>query len=351
MTTQADTPLTIAVLGAGLIGQRHVALVQAEAGARLHALVDPDPATRAFAQTRGADWFEDFAAMLERAGRPDAVIIATPNQTHVALGLEAVAARLPMLVEKPVADTVASGRALVDAAEAAGVPILVGHHRRHNSLIRRARAMIEEGRLGPLVAVHGVFWLKKPDEYFDHAWRREPGAGPLLINCIHDVDLLRHLCGEIVEVQAMASNAHRGFAVEDTAAILMRFANGALGTFALTDCAVAPWSWEQTAGENPAYPRSGETCYFIAGARGALALPHLDLWTNPERQGWFEPLRRERVMATQDDPLTLQLRHFVDVARGRAAPLVSGREALKTLQTIEAIRHAAETGARVAVAQ
>ncbi|WP_375167835.1 Gfo/Idh/MocA family oxidoreductase [Bradyrhizobium sp. CCGB01] len=94
--------------------------------------------------------------------------------------------------------------------------MLTGHHRRHNPMIQRAKAEIDSGRLGPIVSVHGMFWLIKPDEYFDVAWRREKGAGPVFLNLIHDVDLLRYLCGDIVAVQAAQSNRLRGNAVEET---------------------------------------------------------------------------------------------------------------------------------------
>ena len=73
------------------------------------------------------------------------------------------------------------------------------------------------------------------------------------MNLIHDMDLLRHLCGEVTSVQAFESNAARGIR-EDSAVILLRFANGALGTVTVSDTIVAPWSWElTTGGENPAY--------------------------------------------------------------------------------------------------
>ncbi|BBO07683.1 putative dehydrogenase [Bradyrhizobium ottawaense] len=144
----------------------------------------------------------------------------TPNQMHVANGMDCIAARIPALIEKPLADDVVAAHALVEASERAGVPLLTGHHRRHNPMIQRARAEIERGRLGQIVSVHGMFWLIKPDDYFDVAWRRERGAGPVFLNLIHDVDLLRYLCGDIVAVQAAQSNRLRGNEVEETALIL-----------------------------------------------------------------------------------------------------------------------------------
>ena len=203
-----DNP-RLAVVGAGLIGQRHARLIVAGADAALSAIVDPTDAARDFAAGIGAPWFASVADMLA-VDRPDGLIVATPNQLHLDHGLQAVEAGLPALIEKPIADSVAAADQLVAAAEKAGVPLLIGHHRRHNPLIAQAKAKIDAGDLGRLVAVHGMFWLYKPDDYFDVEWRRKPGAGPVYINLIHDIDLLRHLIGEVASVQPSSPAPHAG---------------------------------------------------------------------------------------------------------------------------------------------
>ena len=89
---------------------------------------------------------------------------------------------------------------------------------------------------------------------------------------------LLSLVGDIVRVQAVTSNATRGFAVEDTAAMVFTFANGALGTFLLSDTAASPRSWEQTSQENTSYDSyDDEDCYHIAGTRGSLSVPTMRL--------------------------------------------------------------------------
>lgn len=341
-------PVRLAVIGAGLIGKRHAEHVAAEPRARLCAIVDPTPVGREVAAALDAPWFASFAEMLA-AERPEGVIIATPNQLHVRHGLEAVEAGIPAIVEKPLADDLAEGARLVEAAEKAGVALLTGHHRRYNPMIRQAKEIIDSGRLGQVLALHGHFWLMKPDEYFDAGWRREKGAGPVLLNLIHDVDLFRYLCGEIVSVQAQSSNAVRGNAVEESAVILLRFANGALGTVTVSDSIVAPWSWELTTGENPAYPQQDQGCYQIGGTHGALTIPQLEIWSNPGKRSWWEPLLRERVPVAPEDPLKVQIRHFCDVIRDGATPIASGREGLETLKVIAAVQRAAETGAMVEI--
>ena len=341
-------PVKIAVLGAGLIGRRHIEHILAAPEAALHGIVDPSPAVRDYALAHNFSWHPDFKTMLA-TGRPDALIAATPTRLHVPDGLAAVAAGIPALIEKPLADDLTAGTRLVEAAEKAGVPLLVGHHRRHNPMVRRAREIITSGRLGRIVTVHSFFWTMKPDDYFDIAWRREAGAGPVLTNLIHDIDLLRHFCGEIESVQAAQSNMVRGHGVEETAVAILKFVSGALGTVNVSDTVVAPWNWEQTAGENPAYPRTDQSCYNIAGTHGSLCVPRLELWTNGTERGWLQPLRTERLTAPDQDPLRLQIEHFCRVARGEEKPLVSGREGLKTLQVIMAVKQAAAGGASVRI--
>ncbi|MGY8676630.1 Gfo/Idh/MocA family oxidoreductase [Bradyrhizobium sp. UFLA05-153] len=194
-----------------------------------------------------------------------------------------------------------------------------------------------------------MFWLIKPDDYFDVSWRREKGAGPILLNLIHDVDLLRYLCGEIVSVQAAQSNRLRGNDVEEIAAIILHFASAALGTVNVSDIIQSPWSWEFTTGENPAYSHTQETCYQIGGTKASLAIPQLDLWHHPSKPSWWAPIERERLRYEPEDPLGLQIANFCAVVRGTAESVVSGREGLKTLKLIDAIKRAAESGARVSV--
>ena len=157
------------------------------------------------------------------------------------------------------------------------------------------------------------------------------------------------MCGEIDAVQAQTSNAVRGNAIEETAVVLLRFANGALGTVNVSDSIVAPWSWEHTTGENPVYPRTDQSCYALGGTHGSLTIPKLEVWHDEAKRDWWQPLKSERVYAPDQDPLRLQIAHFCRVARGEEAPLVSGREGLATLKVIEAVKRAAKSGRLVEV--
>ena len=339
------TPVSIGVIGAGLFGRKHMDVMRQEPACRLAAIADPTPEARAYAEGLGVPCFADYEEMLDRV-RPQAAIIATPNVLHVPAGIACAERGIPMLVEKPIADTVESAMQLIEAAERAGVVLLVGHHRRHNPIIARAREAVREGLLGRVTAVSAQWMLLKADDYFTAAHRRLPGAGPILTNAVHDIDDLRFICGEIVSVQAMTSQAVRRYPVEDTAVVIFRFADGALGTLTVSDTAAAPWSWELTSGENPFYPRNDENCYLISGTEGALSVPRLELWRyrGETERGWGQPLLRERLAVETVDPLVRQIRHFCAVVRGEAEPVVSGRDAARTLQVVQAVFEAARTG-------
>ncbi|MEM8591651.1 MAG: Gfo/Idh/MocA family oxidoreductase [Pseudomonadota bacterium] len=320
----------IALIGAGLVGSRHA--TEAVAQATLCAIADPSAAARDLASKLDVPHFDDPATCLA-AMRPAGAVIATPNNLHADHTLLCVKEGIPCLVEKPVADTLENATRIADAAENSGIPVLVGHHRRHSPIVARAKAEIESGALGEITAVSGQFWLYKPDDYFAASWRSGPGAGPSMINAIHDVDLLRYLCGPIIEVQAMRSAKRRGRATEDTAAVLLRFENGALGTFSLSDTVVAPFSWEMSSGENPVYPHVPGACYMIGGTQASLQVPDLKIWHHNGPRSWWNPIHSTQLDAPQGDAFSLQFAHFLDVIAG-TPPLVSADEGRASLAIV-----------------
>lgn len=346
-----SAPVRIGVVGAGRIGRRHVELVGRSPECELAGVVDPDPRAATLAGNADAPWYRTLDELLA-AGTLDGVIVATPNALHLTHALPCIAAGIAVLVEKPIATTVADGLRLADVSEHHDVPMLVGHHRRHSPLLAAARAILADGLLGDVVAVTASTMFAKPDDYFEAAaWRREAGGGPILINLIHDVDALRMLLGEVVSVQAVASNRVRGFPVEETVAVTMRFSSGALGSLLLSDTAAAPLSWELTAGEDPVYPRHEDRdCYVIAGTRGSLGIPTMRLLTFDGAPSWHRPLRASVSGVLPADPLSRQLEHFCAVIRRDADPLVSGRDAVETLRVTLAIAEASRTGRAVACA-
>ncbi|TAN30786.1 MAG: Gfo/Idh/MocA family oxidoreductase [Castellaniella sp.] len=344
------TTTRIAVVGAGYIGRAHIEAARQSETCSLSAIVDPVPASGQLAADFGVPLYATIDELLAK-DRPDGVVIATPNHLHVAHALQCIAAGLPMLLEKPIAPTVPEAESLVRAADEAGARILIGHHRAHSPIMAKACQVIQSGVLGRLVTVTGSALFLKPDHYFaDSPWRSQPGAGPVLLNMIHEVHNMRMLCGEIASVQAFASNQVRQFAVEDTVAINLRFANGVLGTFMLSDTAASARSWEQTSQENKAYPTyEDEDCYLVAGTNGSLAIPTMRLKTypRPADRSWWKPFEVGVVGMVREDPIKRQMEHFGALVRGEADPLVSALDGLQNLRVTEAIVAAAKSGSTV----
>jgi predicted dehydrogenase len=262
-------------------------------------------------------------------------------------------AGLPVLVEKPLADSVAGAAALVRTVARTGLPLLLGHHRRHNPIIRAAKAAIAEGRIGALVTAVVNSVLTKPDSYFNVAWRHTAGqGGPLAINMSHEIDLLRHFFGEVAEVRAVASGARRGFAVEDTAAAILTFAAGGIATITVTDAGCGPWAWDISAGENPArFPAHDVIAHAYAGTRAALSLPDLALWAHPDTPDWTVEMRREVLPAERADPYERQLLHFAAMIWDGMPPLVSAEDGLRSMMVLGAVRRSAATGRAVALSE
>jgi len=339
--------ITIGVIGAGLIGRKHLRKLAERSDYDLVGIADANvdqvaaehPKTRVFA---------DYRQLLDET-RPEAVIIASPNQLHAETGIECARRGIDILIEKPVTDTLESAAALLAEVRNSGIKSLVGHHRRHHLQVRTLKALLGEGRIGDIVGVSAIWATHKPESYFEVAlWRRQAGGGPVLINLIHEIDFLRFTIGEIVAVEAIASNRQRGFAVEDAAAALIEFDNGALGTFFISDSVVSPWTMEQGLGEAVEFPFSGQGSYRLMGRRGSLEFPNLVQWAQAGgAQDWSQPIHAQHIHAGTIDPYVAQLDHFRDLIRGKTPSLQPVEDGARSLIATLAIAEAATAGRRI----
>ena len=343
--SQIGEPVRLGIVGVGVIGRRHLQLAKAEARCRVVALSDPAPEVSEIASSVGMPHYESYLEMLD-SERLEGVIVAAPTQLHAGIGLELVARSIPILMEKPFTDTVESGLKLATAAASANVAVSVGHHRRFDPAVAEARGILEGGQIGRLIGISGIWAVRKPDPYFDVDWRCAPGGGPVLINMIHDIDMLRCLCGEVESVYAETTSRNRSLAVEDSGAILLRFAGGVHATIAFSDAAPSPWGWERGAADNPAIPPSGENCYHFFGSDGSFEFPRIRLWHYEPggEPGWSRRIVRRDRPPPKRAALQDQLRNFCDVVRGDADPLVGPRDALATLAAAQAVHLAASRG-------
>lgn len=340
------------LIGAGIIGNKHATLIQNSDECRLVGICDLDPAAAALADQHEVPFATDLPELLSRVN-PDGAIVATSNQSHALCAETCARFGLPMLIEKPIADTLENACRIIAVAEGADVPVLVGHHRRYNPLVKAAQQVIHQKTLGALVGVSVLWTLHKPDEYFETGdWRKvRPGGGPGLINLIHDIDTLRFVCGEIDQIHAQMSSAVRGFEVEDSLSVNLRFRNGALGTILASDAVAAPWAYELNMNENPDYYHIDQNCYYFVGTGGSLGFPRMDLWqfANSSQVGWQHQLDKNTMDVDDADPLESQLNHFCQVIRGTAEPFITARDGTQSLAAILAVLDSARHNQPVAL--
>lgn len=346
--------LHILLSGPGLIGSQHARLVQEHPECHLAAIVAPPSFDNMqLAKTLGAPLFTGVDKAFE-AMHLDAAIISSPNSFHAEQATTCILNGRPALVEKPMTDSLETARELANFSEAQGVPILVGHHRTYSPLLTAAEEFLRSPEFGRPVALQGTALFYKPADYFAAGpWRTKRGGGPILINLIHEVGLMRFFFGEMVSVFAAASRELRGFEVEDSVAITLRFENGALGTFLLSDTAASNKSWEMTSGENPRYPHHpGDDCYHFAGTNGSLDFPSMKVRYFPPGTdaSWWTAFKQSQISFERADPLRQQLDHFVDIVRGRAEPRVSARDGYRNMLVVQAINDAITSGCIVKIA-
>lgn len=335
----------LASIGAGMIGQVHAKVLARLDECEYVALCDADPAKQKMAAELGTRYYRDAREMMDRE-KLDGVVISVPNEMHEAVSTECADRGLHIFMEKPIATTLESADRMIASARKNNVRILVGHHRRFNPLINAARDAVRSGELGNLVGVSVLWCMYKPSEYFVAGeWRRRKGGGPLLINTIHEIDNLRYVCGEISRVYAEVSNKARGFEVEDTVSVSVRFKDGALASILMSDTAPSLWGYECTTGENPFfYPTRGDIYHYL-GTKASLTFPGLVKvhYADQAKVGWQHPISTTQIEAPKHDTYVEQMRHFCRVVKGEEEPRTSGEDGRRTLEVIMAVAESGQT--------
>ncbi len=337
----------IALVGAGVIGKRHLLASLSLDEVELVGIADSTPAAKTTADDNKVPLFESTEKLLQSID-VDGVIVATPTEHHLAPTLQSLEAGAHVLVEKPVMATLEECEQTIERTQTTGCHVLVGHQRRYYDRVNQARDIVQGGGLGKLVSVSGQWTVRKPLDYYREQWRRKWQAGPILTNLIHELDLLRYIVGDVASISAETSHDVLQFEKEDTAAIAMRFCSGALGTFLLSDQSHTPWTWEQGFGENAAFPPSGQNSIRFMGTEGSLEFPNLVVWKSTSGDScWTSEIHPTALEMTQEDAYINQLDHFCRVINGEVMPRVSAQDATDTLRATLAVYESATAGRRV----
>jgi len=236
------TPMTTAaVIGCGDVSVVHLQAIEGLAEVELVGVCDTDAGRAgAAAQRYGVPAFTDHRQLLE-ATRPEVVHVCTPHHQHVQPAIDCLDTGAGVLVEKPVAHTIAEADRLIKAAEArpdlrTGICL----QNRYNAATRAARELLASGQLGAVLGGSAtVLWHRDAAYYAARPWRgrlRDSGGGVLINQAIHTLDLLEWLLGDVVRVRGHAGRyALDGVVdVEDTAHAVLDHAGGARSVFFAT---------------------------------------------------------------------------------------------------------------------
>jgi len=317
------------VVGTGSIGQRHCRNLIALGHAVLAWDVDPGRIMEAGA-VPGVTGPGSLEAGL--AARPDGVLICTPPASHVALARRALAAGAHLFIEKPIAHVSDEVPKLIDEAERCGRLLAVGFNLRFLPSLRRVKALLDDKRVGKVLAVRAEFGSYLPDwrpgrDYRENYAVRAAQGGGILLDAIHELDYLGWLFGEVAEVLCAAGHvSDLAGDTEDLAEVTVRFESGALGQVHLDYL-------------QRAYRRNLQ----VIGDTGVIT------WDYPTHTVTvLAPDTRPEAMSAADgdanDMYVEELRQFIRCIEGRESPLVDGREALRSLRLVEAARTSARDG-------
>ena len=307
--------MRVGILGGSGISRTHVRAAQSIDGVKVVAICGANQSKVAvLAQSSQATPYESLSAFLEHP--MDIVAIGSPSGLHGAQAIEAVRRGLHVLVEKPVDTTAAKADELITEAERMHTKVGVFFQERLSPELAAIKTAINSGELGkPLFASGSVKWYRPPEYYSESRWRGTwelDGGGVLMNQAIHTLDLLLWFFGPVARVTGRVATQLHNIEMEDTAAALLEFENGAFGIIEASTAAF------------PGFPRRVE----VTGTKGTLV--H-ELEARPAAVADATPHRRV-------------FEDFIDAIKNDRSPACDGREGRRSVALIEAIYRSAKTG-------
>lgn len=330
----------VGMIGAGFIAEYHLAGLAAAGGAEVSVLA-ARTSERAAALARRfgiPDVVTDYRAVLDRRD-VDAVVVATPDDTHEAIAVAAAAAGKAILLQKPMARTSAECRRIIAAAREAAVDLQVSFMHRHFEETVRARELLADGRLGPVLAVRMRNATPGPD-WGDWFFSRERVPGGVVHQLgVHGIDLLRHLVGEIASVMGALATLRPERRLADGRTVRVENADHAHGLYRFRAGSLG--SHEMSLAEVQGCDRfrlelyCAEATVWLRTERGPLAVYAPALTGSRE---WVVPDLPSRPLGAR------QHARWLDILRGRVPSDPTAEDGLATLLVSEALQRSAATG-------
>jgi predicted dehydrogenase len=325
------TPLRIGIVGAGAISQRNARDSVASGAARLVGVFDVNhKAARDMSKSLGIPAFGSFAEMLQ-SNDVEAVLLSTPHHLHCPMTIEAAGYRKHILVEKPIATSLADARRMQEACLEAGVKLTVNYSFRYLGKIRKARQIITDGALGEICGIQIINHQYKDAGYWSGARSNSPddwrgsrvmcGGGYLIMNVCHNIDYVYFLTGLKAErVSSEYATLGSSVEVEDIISVTFRMDNGGIGTISASSIMRG----------------SAQTEERIWGTRGSLIIrpDGLSFYSTRPVDG-RRPGKLHDYNRLPDGNWTAEwVRRFAEAVRADAEPDISFREAWDNLAFI-----------------
>lgn len=283
----------------------------------------------------------DYHEMLEKE-KPELVAIAAESGKHAGIALDCIEAGCNLIIEKPIALSLADADAIIHAAKAKGVKVCASHQNRFNKSIRKIREALEEGRFGRMFyGTAHIRWCRDHQYYEQAKWRGtwEQDGGALMNQCIHNIDLLRWMMGdEIDEVAGMTDRLNHDYIqAEDLGIALVKFKNGSYGIIE---------------GTTDIYPKNLEETLYLFGEKGTVkaggqSVNRIEEWRFSDALDEPEAVIGE---FTEDPPNVYGFGHtplyadMIDAILHNREPYVNAEAGKRALELVLAIYKSAAEG-------
>lgn len=354
------TKLKTALIGPGKVGHLHAQALQSLPESEFVAVCGRDEAKTAdFARGYGVRAFTDLGLMFDAAG-VQVLCVCTPHPLHAQATVLAAQRGIHVLVEKPLAASLADCDRMIGAAREAKVKLGTMSQRRFYAPCQRLKRALDEGRAGvPILGSVTMYGWRDAAYYASDPWRGTwdgEGGGVLVNQAPHQLDLLRWYMGPVAELSGFWANLnHPSIEVEDTAVAILRFQSGALGHIVVSNSqSPALYGKVLVQGSNGASlgVQTDGGAMFIAGVSGIAEPPLNDVWTVPGQADSLAAWQREDAQFFESiEPTTyyhaLQIQDFLRAILEDREPAISGEDGRHTVEIFAAIYRSQREGALV----
>ncbi|MCY7419952.1 MAG: Gfo/Idh/MocA family oxidoreductase [Chloroflexi bacterium] len=344
--------LRIGLVGAGAISSQHFEAIAALPSTRLGAVASAsEERARAAGTSQGVPWTTRIDDLLARDD-VDAVTICSPSGLHSGQALAALQAGKHVLIEKPIALAVADADRVIAEALARGLVAAVVSQRRFEPAVRALKAAVDAGHLGRVALVIGEGLYDRPQSYYDSAaWRGTTAldGGVLMNQAIHTIDLMRWIGGPVVAVSGQVATLGHSMETEDTAAVAIRFASGALGTMTATTCARPEQPEELRVYGDKGHVRLSGATVAEWDVPGATVPSAGDDAADDPRDEADDNASLTRTWGTSSAGYLRQYADLVAAVRTGGPPAVTARDGRDAVELIVAAYESSRTGHEVAI--